>query len=87
MPIEHNEIRFDICYVMLFSQKGNMLEHTRVHTGEKPFACDVCPRAFATRGQLKAVFYIPDILIVPTDLDPDPDPGILTLGYGSGSFW
>ena len=35
----------------LFS--GNLRVHTRIHTGETPYHCDICEKAFHDSGSLK----------------------------------
>lgn len=37
----------------VFSQKGNMKMHQRVHTGEKPFECPVCHKRFSQKGNMQ----------------------------------
>lgn len=51
----HEKIRgyqCDICG-RSFSEKRNVDDHRRIHTGERPFVCETCGKSFAQRSSMK----------------------------------
>lgn len=44
-----------LCRICLknFSSSSAVHIHLRTHTGDRPFVCNVCQKAFTTRGNLK----------------------------------
>ena len=46
------EEKCDICHKAFYA-KNDLLKHSRIHTGEKPFECKFCQKKFSIRSHVK----------------------------------
>lgn len=51
----HDKVRGYQCEICgrSFSEKRNVDDHRRIHTGERPFVCETCGKSFAQRSSMK----------------------------------
>ena len=40
------------CY-KIFNAPSHVAKHERIHTGEKPYCCEICGRGFTEKGNMK----------------------------------
>ena len=55
LPWNQSEISFP-CYKCgkSFTQKANLQRHLKfIHTGNKPYVCDICHKAFNRKGNME----------------------------------
>jgi len=54
LDLRKRPVKRHVCSVChkAFNSKCNLIDHERIHTGEKPFECSTCQKTFRTKGGL-----------------------------------
>lgn len=41
-----------VCGLLINSKRFNFKQHLKIHTGEKPFTCNICNRSFRQKAHM-----------------------------------
>ena len=42
-----------VCGLLINSKRNNFRQHLKIHTGVKPFVCDICSRSFRKKAHME----------------------------------
>ncbi|CAH1778184.1 unnamed protein product [Owenia fusiformis] len=51
-PKDSSSLQCHLC-MKVFSRKGNLVQHLKIHTGARPHKCDVCNKTFIRNSHLR----------------------------------